>query len=84
MGHLIIQNLDDAVLDSLRTRAAGLHKSVEETAAEILGEACGAPKMLTPAERYQLILKIRSEMPSHPGKSFPTAEAMIREDRDCR
>ena len=57
MGHLIIQNLDDAVLDSLRTRAAGLHKSVEETAAEILGDACGAPKMLTPAERFQLILK---------------------------
>ena len=84
MGHLIIQNLDDAVLDSLRTRAAGLHKSVEETAAEILGDACGAPKMLTPAERFQLILKIRSEMPSHPGKIFPSAEEMIREDRDCR
>ena len=84
MGHLIIQNLDDAVLDNLRNRAADMHKTVEGTAAEILGEACGVRRMLTPAERYQLILKIRSEMPSHPGKTFPTAEAMIREDRDCR
>ena len=78
MGHLTIQNLDDATLDNLRTRAAGLHKSVEDTAAEILNEACGRGRG---QNLYEKISRIRSMSPPT-GKSYPSAADMVREDRD--
>ena len=80
MGHLTIQNLDDTTLDRLRIKAEVSHKSVEDTAAEILNEACR--KVLSPEERYKTIMLIRSEVPPSTGRKYPTAEEMIREDRD--
>jgi plasmid stability protein len=44
MGRILIRNLDDAVLDALRLRAAQAGMSLEEVARRALAEAVGARK----------------------------------------
>lgn len=41
MGQILIRNIDDAVLDTLRKRAAERGLSLEETARRVLASAAG-------------------------------------------
>lgn len=80
MGQLVIRNIDDRVVERLRARAALQRKSLEQSLRELLAEAAkpSRAELLSEAER------IRAMSPA-PKKNvvFPTAEALVREDRDA-
>jgi antitoxin FitA len=81
MGQVVIRNLDDRVLERLKVRAAAQHKSLEQSLRELL-TAAAQP------DRAGLLIeldRIRAITPPHePDASYPTAEQLIREDRDLR
>lgn len=81
MGQVLVRNLDDHVIGILKTKAELRGHSLEQELREILTAAAG----LTPAEKVALIDRIRAMTPQQPpGKTFPSAEELIREDRDSR
>ena len=81
MGQVIIRNLDDAVIERLKLRAAAQHKSLEQCLREVLAEATQPSH----AELLADVERIRNKIASREtGVSYPTAEELIREDRDSR
>ncbi len=80
MGQVVIRNLDDRVLDRLKARAAAQHKSLEQSLRELLTEAARPDR----AELVAELERIRAMTPAQPGKAYPTAEQLVREDRDRR
>jgi len=81
MGQVVIRNIDDNVLDRLRLRAAAQRKSLEQCLREVLTEAARPSR----ADLLAEIERIRAMTPPRePGKSYPTAEELIRESRDSR
>lgn len=79
MGQVIVRNLDDAVLESLRARARERGKSMEQFLRE------GITAMAAPDRRAWLdeLDQIRSMAPvGSEERKFPLAEDLIREDRD--
>lgn len=73
MGQILIRNLDDNVIASLKTKAEIAGKSLEQSLRELL--TANAP--LTPEERVALIERLRA---MHGGKIFPeVTKAEIRE-----
>ena len=81
MGQVIIRNIDDRVLERLRVRAMAQRKSLEQSLRELLNETAkpSREELLADLER------IRAMTPSRrPGTTYPTAEELIREDRDTR
>jgi antitoxin FitA len=81
VGQVVIRNLDDRVLDRLKARAAAQRKSLEQSLRELLTEAARSDRVGLIAE----VERIRSMTPhAAPGASYPTAERLIREDRDSR
>ena len=81
MGQVIIRNIDDRVLERLKARAMAQHKSLEQSLRELLTDAARPSR----AELLADLDRIRAMTPpSKPGASFPTAEELIREDRDTR
>jgi plasmid stability protein len=81
MGQVLIRNIDDAVLESLKRRAATQQKSLEQCLREVLAEAAKPRReeLLAEVERIRAMTP-----PREPGKSYPTAEELIRESRDSR
>jgi plasmid stability protein len=81
MGQVVIRNIDDRVLETLKARAAAQQKSLEQSLREILAAAAvpGRAELLAEVERIRA--KTR---PPPPGVRYPSAEEMIREDRDSR
>lgn len=77
MGQVIVRNLDDSVIETFRERAAQRGVSLEQQLREVLAEAARG----TPADRVERMRRIRAQC--RPG-DFPTAEQMVREDRDSR
>ena len=77
MGQVIVRNLDDAVIASLKRRAKRRNQSLEQELRDILTNAARR----TPAEKLALVDGIRST--TGPGR-HPLAEDLIREDRDSR
>ena len=77
MGQVIVRNLDDAVIATLKTRAKQHGHSLERELREVLTRAA----RLTAAEKLALVDRIRSA--TRPG-THPLAEDLIREDRDSR
>jgi antitoxin FitA len=77
MGQVLIRNLDDSIIESLKLKAELKGHSLEQELRDIL-EAV-AP--LTPRERVALSRKIRG-MQSKPAKLDSTD--VIREGRDTR
>ncbi|MDC7786971.1 plasmid stabilization protein [Rhodoplanes sp. TEM] len=59
MGDLLLRNIDDKVLDQLRTRADLRGRSVEQEARDIL--AAAAP--LTPDHKIELSRRLRARSP---------------------
>jgi plasmid stability protein len=81
MGQVVIRNLDDAVLEKLKARAAGQRKSLEQSLRELLTEAAKPSR----AELLAEVDRIRAMTPPRqPGKRYPTAEELVRQSRDSR
>ena len=81
MGQVVIRNIDDAVLERLKLRATAQHKSLEQSLRDVLTEAAKPSR----AELIADLERIRAMTPPRqPGVTYPTAEELIREDRDTR
>lgn len=79
MGQVVIRNIEDDVLERLKQRAAAQHKSLEQSLREVLAEAAKPSR----AELLAELDRIRAMTPPRkPGVRYPTAEELIREDRD--
>ena len=80
MGQILVRNLDDAVIKRLKSRATERGKSLEQTVREIIAEAVGP----TTEEAWAEIDRIRAMTPPRKaGATYPTAEQLIREERDA-
>jgi plasmid stability protein len=81
MGQVVIRNIDDLVLERLKTRAAEQQKSLEQSLRELLAAAAKPSR----AELLAEVERIRAMTPPRrPGKRYPTAEQLVRESRDSR
>lgn len=81
MGQVVIRNLDDHVLERLKLRASAQHKSLEQHLRELLADAAQPSR----EERLADLERIRAEIAaSDTGGPYPSAEELIREDRDSR
>jgi plasmid stability protein len=81
MGQVIIRNIDDRVLERLKGRAVARHTSLEQSLRDILTEAARP----SPEELLAIAERIAAMTPPLPeGVRIPTAEELIREDRDSR
>jgi plasmid stability protein len=81
MGQVVIRNIDDSVIERLKARAAMQRKSLEQSLRELLTEAAkpGRAELLAELERIRAMAPARKT-----GVTYPTAEQLIREDRDTR
>jgi antitoxin FitA len=75
MGQLLVRNVDDLVIDSLKTKAELKGHSLEQELREILASA--AP--LTPAEKVALFQELRAKTPA---LGNVDVRAAIRHGRD--
>ena len=81
MGQVVIRNIDDHVIARLKARAASQHKSLEQSLREVLAAAAKPDR----AELLAELERIRALTPSRKsGVAYPTAEQLVREDRDTR
>ena len=81
MGQVIIRNIEHSVLERLKARAAAQRKSLEQSLRDLLTEAAKPSR----AELIADLERIRAMTPpAKPGTTFPTAEEMVRQDRDTR
>jgi plasmid stability protein len=81
MGQVVIRNIDDRVLERLKKRAIAQRKSLEQSLRELLTEAAKPSR----AELLADLERIRAMSPRQkPDAIYPTAEELIREDRDAR
>jgi antitoxin FitA len=81
VGQVVIRNIDDRVLERLKVRAMAQRKSLEQSLRELLTEAARPSR----AELLADLERIRAMTPlCRPGVIYPTADELIREDRDRR
>jgi antitoxin FitA len=81
VGQVIIRDVDDRVLERLKARAAAQRRSLEQSLRDLLTEAAKPSR----AELLAELERIRAMTPPRePGVTYPTAEQLIREDRDRR
>ena len=78
MAQVIIRNLDDRLVASLKRKAALHGRSLEQELRQILSAAARLPK----AERLALARRVRAMTP--PGVAQTDSAELIREDRDSR
>jgi plasmid stability protein len=81
MGQVVIRNIDDEVIERLKRRAAAQHKSLEQCLRDVLSDAAkpSREELIADLERIRAMTP-----PRQPGVAYPTAEELIREDRDTR
>lgn len=79
MGHVTIPNVEDTVIDALRSQADRNGRTLEDELRDIVTRAVHRP--YTPAERRARSDALRAMTPPGP---HPLAEDLIREDRDTR
>lgn len=81
MTEIVIRNLDEAVLERLKVRARQAGTSLDQCLRDILSNAVRPTREELLAE----MKAVQSMTPAPPPDArWPTAEAMIREDRDRR
>jgi antitoxin FitA len=81
VAQVVIRNIDDLVLDRLKARARAQRKSLEQSLRDLLTEAANPSR----AELIADLDRIRAMTPvRRPGATYPTADHLIREDRDAR
>jgi antitoxin FitA len=78
VSQVIIRNLDERLIARLKARAAAQNRSLEQSLRDLLTEAAkpNAAELMADLDR------IRAMAPARDGRRFPTAEQLIREDRD--
>lgn len=79
MAQVLVRNLDDDVVERLKSRAAKAGRSLEAELRKIVTEAARPSK----AEALARLADIRARV-KQPGPGEPTVVEMIREDRDSR
>jgi plasmid stability protein len=81
VGQVIIRNIEDRVLERLKARAVAQRKSLEQSLRDLLTEAAKPSRadLLADLERIRVMTP-----PRQPGVTYPTAEELIRKDRDTR
>jgi antitoxin FitA len=81
VGQVTIRNIDDRVLERLKARAIGQRKSLEQSLRDLLAEAAkpSRAELLADLERIRAMAPPRKH-----GTTYPTAEELIRKDRDTR
>jgi plasmid stability protein len=81
MGQVIVRNLDDTVIERHRARAKARGVSLEQELRDVLTAAghAGREQLLAEARRIRA-----ANRPPPPGQAWPTAEELVREDRDSR
>jgi plasmid stability protein len=81
MAQVVIRNIDEAVMARLRARAAVRRKPLEQALRDILTEAARPT-------REELVAEMRAIRAMTPrrrrGAKYPSAEQMVRDDRDAR
>ncbi len=77
MGQVLIRNLDDAVIQALRERAAARGISLEAELRDLLTRAAGQP-------RAELVAEFASVRAKTPKVARRLAEDLVRESRDER
>ena len=75
MAQIVIRNIDDAVVDALRRRAAACGISMEEQARRALASAVGLDR----EEAVRRLTEVRRRIGRLPGQSIV---ADLRRDRD--
>jgi len=82
MPTLYVENVPDAVYKALRQRARKNRKSIAAEVIDLLKQHIPTEAELKRRrEFYDRLAEIRSHAPEGPGP-FPSAEEMIREDRE--
>jgi antitoxin FitA len=81
VGQVIIRNIEDRVLERLKARAIAQRKSLEQSLRDLLTEAAkpSRAELLADLERIRAMTP-----PRQSGVTYPTAEELIRKDRDTR
>ena len=77
MGQVLVRNLDDRVIESLKTKAELKGRSLEQELRDVLTNA--AP--LTPGEKIALFKKLRATMPAL-GDGDVDVRGAVRRGRD--
>lgn len=81
MGQLLLRNVDDSLIDTLKRRAAAAGRSMEAEARDALARGT----QLTGAEKVAMMHDIRAANERLRVRGRPLTEAweLIREDRDA-
>lgn len=79
MAQVVIRNIDDAVVERLKARAAAERKSLEQKLREVLADAARP----LPADVVAELARCRAMSPPVP-LGAPLAEDIVREMRDER
>jgi plasmid stability protein len=81
VGQVVIRNIADGVLERLKARAKAQRKSLEQSLRDLLTEAAkpSREELLADLERIRAMTP-----PRQPGATYPTAEELVRADRDTR
>ena len=78
---MIIRNINDQVLERLKVRAMAQPKSLEQSSRELLTEAVSPSR----ADLLADLKRTRAMTPPRElGATYPSAETLIREERDTR
>jgi plasmid stability protein len=78
MGQLLVRNLDDAVIRTLKARASARGLSLEAELRDLLTRAAGHPR----AELAEELAKVRAQTPKVPRRRL--AEDLVRDSRNER
>jgi plasmid stability protein len=78
MGQILVRNLDDAVIQALKSRAAARGLSLEAELRDLLTRAAGSPR----AELVGEFATVRAKTPRTAARRL--SEDLVRESRDAR
>jgi plasmid stability protein len=82
MATLYVENVPDELYEALRARAKQHHKSIAGEVISLLeANIPTAADLEKRREFLEYVLRLREQKPPGPGP-FPTAEEMVREDRE--
>jgi plasmid stability protein len=82
MATLYVENVPDELYEALRSRARQNHKSIAREVISLLEENVPTPAVLEKRRQFlEYVEGLQRRKPMSPGP-FPSAEEMIREDRE--
>lgn len=82
MATLYVENVPDDLYDALRKRARSQHRSIAAEVRALLEETIPSGKELKRRREFMAKLDRLSLNATRTNGAFPTAEEMIREDRE--